>query len=95
MTLLLNVAHSTRWYAMMKLIAASLSLALFASGAWAQSLKEKYELSEQAAEHFEGPSKIECITSRGHGISRAIRLRHQHRKRPSSAREKSKKNGEL
>jgi len=50
-----------------------------ATGAQAQSAKEKYNLSE---EHFEKASGIECIFGSGHGISRSIRLRHQHRNRP-------------
>ena len=81
MTLLLNLAHSTKWYAMMKLIAASLSLAPFASGAHAQTIKEKYEVSErsakQAAEHL-------ALIGRSYGVSRSMRLRH-HRKRPGTA----------
>ena len=36
---------------MMKLIVASSGLALFASGAWAQSLKQKHELREQCGKH--------------------------------------------
>jgi len=58
-----------------------LSLVL-ASGAQAQTLKEKYELSEQ---HFEKAAGVECIFGRGHGISRSMRLRHQHRNRPPNS----------
>ena len=64
---------------MRQLATALLSLVLFATGAQAQSAKEKYNLSE---EHFEKASGIECIFGSGHGISRSIRLRHQHRNRP-------------
>jgi hypothetical protein len=66
----------------MKVLGALLSL-LLASGAQAQSLKAG--LSE---ERFEKPSGNECVISRGHDISRSIRLRHQrnkHRKRPREA----------
>ena len=63
---------------MQRLAMALLGLA-FATGAQAQSLKEKYELSEQ---RFEKAPSDECIFGRGHGISCSIRLRHQHRNRP-------------
>jgi hypothetical protein len=63
---------------MMKDVAAAVSLALLASSAQAQSLKEKYELSE---ERFEKAPGDECIFGKSHGINRAIRLRHQQRKR--------------
>ena len=63
----------------MKAYAAAVSLALFASGAQAQSLKEKYELSEK---RFEKAAGDQCIFAKSHGINRAIRLRHQQRKRP-------------
>src|SRR5262249_31141632 len=51
MTLLPNVAHSTKWSAMMKLIAASLGFVL-ASSAWAQLLEQlpRRACSQKAAE---------------------------------------------
>jgi len=63
----------------MRQLAIPLLSLVLASGAQAQTLKEKYELSEQ---HFEKAAGVECIFGRGHGISRSMRLRHQHQNRP-------------